>query len=110
VNGERARDRFMPWGGLALGTVGFFVAHQLGGDSVFQDCSFSSPLVVAIATLLALLLIGAGALISFRVYASDAEPRARKLVAIISLLACMLYTMGVILPLIAAMIIPRCWE
>jgi hypothetical protein len=110
VNSERARDRFMPWGGLALGTVGFFIAHQLGGDSVFQDCSFSSPLMVAVGTLVALLLIGAGAAISFRVYGSDAEPAARKLVAIISLLACALYTMGVILPLIAAMIIPRCWE
>jgi hypothetical protein len=31
------------------------------------------------------------------------------LVAIVGLLACALYVMGVILPLIAAFIIPGCW-
>jgi len=110
VKAERAFDRFLPWGGLALGTAGFFVAHQLGGDSVFQDCAFSSPLMVAIGTVAALILIALGAAASWRVFSADAEPQARKLVSAISLMACLLYTMGVLLPLIAAMIIPRCWE
>ena len=33
---ERLRDRFMPWAGLALGTVGFFLAQQIGSDATFD--------------------------------------------------------------------------
>jgi hypothetical protein len=109
VNGERARDRFMPWAGLALGTTGFFLAHQLGSDSTFQDCRVGSPLMVTIGTIAGLLIIGLGALGSWRVYGADGEGPARRMVAIVSMLACIFFTMAVILPLIASMIIPRCW-
>ena len=107
---QEIRAGFMPWSGLALGTVGFFVSHQLGGDSTFQDCRVGSPFIVAIGMILALLLIGLGALGSWRVYATAEEGPARKLVATVGLLACALYTIGVILPFIAALVIPQCWQ
>jgi hypothetical protein len=110
MNTRRARDRFMPWGGIALGTLGFFVAHQLGGDATFQDCRVGSPLVVVIGTLVGLAIIAAGALSSWTVHRNKAEPAARQLVAAVSLMACIIFTIGVLLPSIAAMIIPRCWE
>lgn len=110
MNTHRVRDRFMPWGGIALGTVGFFVAHQLGSDSTFQDCRVGSPLVVVIGTLLGLAIIAAGALSSWPVYRNKAEAPARQLVAAVSLMACVLFAIGVALPFIAAMVIPRCWE
>ena len=106
---ERIRDGFMPWAGLALGTAGYFIDHQLGGDSTFQDCRVGSPLIVLVATLAGLAIIGLGVLGSWRVYASPSETPARRLVAVIGLLACALYTIGVTLPLIAALLIPRCW-
>ena len=106
---ERIRDGFMPWSGLALGTTGYFLAHQLGGDSTFQDCRFGSPLMVAIAMVVGLAVIGIGALGSWRVYAGEGEGPARRLVSIVSLLSCALYAMGVVLPFIASMVIPRCW-
>jgi hypothetical protein len=109
VNTERIRDGFMPWAGLALGTTGYFLAHQIGSDSTFQDCRISSPLIVILGILLGLLVIALGALGSWRVYAADAEPPARRLVAVVGLLACALYTMGVVLPFIASLVIPRCW-
>jgi hypothetical protein len=107
---EEIRDGFMPWAGLALGTVGYFLAHQLGSDSTFQDCRVGSPLIVTIGTIAALVIISIGAVGSWRIYAAPAEGQARKLVAIVSLLACALYTIGVILPFIAALVIPRCWQ
>ena len=107
---QEIRDGFMPWAGLALGTVGYFIAHQVGGDSTFQDCRVGSPLVVIIGTLVALSIIGLGALGSWRVYATAEEGPARKLVATVGLLACALYTIGVILPFIAALVIPQCWQ
>src|SRR5690242_18959709 len=68
---ERMRDRFMPWGGLALGTLGAGFAHQLGADATFQDCRYGSPLIVIIGTIVGLALVGIGALGSWRVYSSD---------------------------------------
>jgi hypothetical protein len=105
---ERIRDGFMPWAGLAFGTTGYFLAHQLGGDSTFQDCRIGSPLMVTIAMLAGLAVIGLGALGSWRVYAADEAP-GRRIVAIVGLLADILFAIGVVLPFIAAMVIPRCW-
>ena len=106
---ERIRDGFMPWAGLALGTLGYFLTHQIGSDSTFQDFRFSSPWIVILATFVGLVVIGIGALGSWRVYAGEGETPARRLVAVVGLLACALYVIGVVLPLIAALVIPRCW-
>ena len=107
---ERMRDRFMPWAGLALGTLGAGFAHQLGADSTFQDCRVGSPLIVIIGTIAGLMLVGLGALGSWRVYASGGEPPARRMVAIVSVWACAIFAMAIVLPFIAALLIPRCWE
>jgi hypothetical protein len=107
---ERIRDRFMPWAGLALGTTGYFIAHQLGSDATFQDCRVGSPLIVIIGTALGLVLVALGALGSWRVYGGDGETPSRKLVAIVSLMACGLFALATILPFIASLVIPRCWQ
>jgi hypothetical protein len=109
VSRARIRDGFMPWAGLALGTVGYFLAHQIGSDATFQDCRIGSPGIVVLGTLIGLAMIGLGVLGSWRVYAADRDAPARRLVALVGLIACALYVMGVVLPLIAALVIPRCW-
>jgi len=110
VNSERIRDRFMPWSGLALGTLGVALAHQLGGDSTFQDCRVGSPLIVIIGTIAGLALIALGALGSWRVYGGDGETPARRMLAIVSMMACGVFAMAVTLPFIASLVIPRCWQ
>ena len=107
---DRARDRFMPWAGLALGTLGVGLTHQIGSDATFQDCRFSSPMIVILAAILGLVLVGLGALGSWRVYGADAETPARRMIAIVSLMACAIYAIAIILPFIASLVIPRCWE
>jgi hypothetical protein len=109
VKTDRIRDRFRPWAGLALGTTGYFIAHQLGSDSTFQDCRIGSPWMVILAMLVGLAVIGLGALGSWRVYAADSDSPARRLVAAVGLMADVLFAIGVVLPFIAAMVIPRCW-
>lgn len=106
---ERMRDRFMPWAGLALGTTGFFITHQLGSDSTFQDCQFSSPGIVILAVFIGLALVGLGALGSWRVYSAEGEAPARRMVAVVSVMACAFFALAIILPFIASMVIPRCW-
>jgi hypothetical protein len=110
VNSERIRDRFMPWAGLALGTTGYFLAHQIGSDATFQDCRVGSPWVVILGTIIGLAVIAAGALGSWGIYAARGESPARRLIALVSLMATALFTIGVILPFIAALIIPPCWS
>ena len=103
------RDGFLPWAALALGTTGYFIAHQIGSDSTFQDCRTASPLIVILGTILGLVIVGLGAAGSWGVYASKDEAPARKLVAVVGLLACVLYAIGIILPAVASLIIPGCW-
>jgi hypothetical protein len=110
VNRERIRDRFMPWAGIALGTLGGGLAHQIGADSTFQDCRVGSPGIVFIATILGIALVTLGALGSWRVYSADREPPARRLVATVSLMASAIFALAIILPFIASWIIPRCWQ
>jgi hypothetical protein len=110
MNTLRMRDRFMPWAGLALGTLGAGLAHQVGADSTFQDCDFSSPWVVIVAAIAGLLLVAFGALGSWRVYATDSEAPARRFIAVVSLMSCGIYAVAIILPFIASLVIPRCWE
>lgn len=99
----------MPWAGLVLGTIGYFLAHQIGSDATFQNCRTGSPGMVILGTVVALAFIGAGALGSWRVHAASADNQTRRVIAVVSLLACALYAIGVLLPLIAALVIPRCW-
>jgi hypothetical protein len=109
VNTTRIRDVFMPWAGLALGTVGFFVAHQLGSDATFQNCRVGSPLMVIVGTIAGLALIATGAFASWRVFGADGEAPARRLIAAVSLMAAALFALAVLLPFIAALVIPPCW-
>ena len=110
MKSERIRDRFMPWSGLALGTLGAGLAHQIGAEATFQDCQFSSPLIVILAAILGLILVALGALGSWRVYGAEAETPARRMLAVVGIMACALYALAIILPFIAALVIPRCWE
>jgi hypothetical protein len=106
---ERARDRFLPWGGLALGTLGVALGHQLGSDATFQDCTVGSPWIVIVGTLAGLALVAAGAFASWPIFAAKNEGPARRFIAAVSLLACALFAIAIILPFIAALVIPQCW-
>jgi hypothetical protein len=109
MNSEPIRDRFMPWAGLALGTLGAGLAHQIGADATFQDCKFSSPVIVILAAILGLFIVALGAFGSWRVYSGEGEGPSRRMIAIVSLMASGIYALAIILPLIASLVIPRCW-
>ena len=106
---QRMRDVFMPWAGLALGTVGAGLAHQVGADATFQNCEVGSPAIVILGAVVGLVLVALGALGSWRVW-TEAEAPARRFIAIVSIMACGLYAVAIILPFIASLVIPRCWQ
>jgi hypothetical protein len=103
-------DRLRPWGGIFAGTFGAGFAHQLGVDSTLQDCTVGSPLIVTIATIAGLVIVGGGAFASWTVYSAEGETAPRRFIAGVSLMTAALFAIAVILPFIAAMLIPRCWQ
>ena len=66
-------------------------------------------MMVIVAMICGLVVIGLGAIGSWRVYGADREAPARRFVSAVGLLACILFAIGVILPFIASMVIPPCW-
>lgn len=109
VNSKPIVDGAKPWAGMIGGSLGFALAHQIGSDSTFNDCVAGSPWAVIGGTLLGALLIGGGAFASWGVWRGKGEGPARSLIALVSLMACALYLLAILLPLIASMIIPRCF-
>ena len=105
----RLRDLFLPWGGLALGTVGFFTAQQIGSDWTFEDCTVGSPWVVVVGMGIGLALIAIGAVASWRAFGAEREQSARRMIAAVSLMSAALFALAVLLPVVAALVIPRCW-
>jgi hypothetical protein len=109
MKAERLRDRFMPWAGLALGTAGFFLAQQIGSDAALENCRVGSPWLVIFGAIFGLAVITAGALASWPIFRAEREARARRMIAAVSLMTAALFALAVVLPFVAALIIPRCW-
>ena len=100
---------FLPWAGLATGLVGAGLIHQFGSEGVFNDCAAISPVPILLVGLVALALTAAGAFGSWRVYRHKDEGQSRRLAAMISLGTAALFVMAILLPMIAALVIPPCY-
>ena len=107
---EEMRDLFMPWAGLVAGTIGAGFAHQFGAEGSFDNCSAYSPVPLLIVSALCLLLVAVGGLASWRVMRADSETPARKVVAIISVGSVALYVLAILLPMVASLVIPPCFQ
>ena len=101
---------FMPWAGLVAGIIGAGLAHQFGSEGTFNSCKAISPVPILIVSILCLLLIGVGGFESWRVLRADSETPARKVVAIVSLGTVGLFLMATILPMIASLVLPPCFQ
>lgn len=104
------RDLFMPWAGLVAGTVGAGIAHQFGSDGTFNSCKAISPVPLLIVSVFCLLLVVIGGLGSWRVLRADSETPSRKMVAIISVGSVALFLLAILLPMVAALVIPPCFQ
>jgi hypothetical protein len=104
------RELFMPWAGLIAGTIGAGFAHQFGSEGSFDNCGVFSPVPLLIASLFCLLLVTLGGLESWRVIRSGAETPARKVIAAVSVGSVALYVMAILLPMVASLVIPQCYQ
>jgi len=101
---------FRPWAGLAAAVLGAAVAHQFGAFGTFDHCAAISPgpLLVVAATCLAAVL--AGAWVSAQVARLGSETAPRRLAAVVSVGFAGLALFATLLPMIASLTLPRCFQ
>jgi hypothetical protein len=103
-------DLAMPWAGLLIGVIALAIAHQFGSDGTFDHCGSISPGPLLVVSLLAIASTLGGALVSWSVFRKDAETQARKVIAVISMGSSALFILAMIFPVIAALVIPPCFQ
>lgn len=104
------RDFVMPWSGLAIGILAAGVDHQFGAEGTFDSCRAISPIPILVVSLIAILVTIVGALLSVRILRDEAETQARKVIAAVSVGSAALFVFAMILPVIASLILPACFQ
>jgi membrane associated rhomboid family serine protease len=105
-----ARDLLAPWAGLIGGLMGLAVVHQFGSEGMFDSCAVVSPVPLLIVALLGIVLAIVSGLASLSVLRGHSETPVRKLVATISLGAVGLFCFAMLLPMIASLVLPPCFQ
>ena len=97
----------LPWAGLVVGLVAAAFVHQFGADGVFNDCRSIIPVPLLIVSVVGLMAsLGAGA---FSLRSARTEAGAARVVAVISVGMAALFAFAILLPMIAALILPPCF-
>ena len=109
---KRARflaEAFAPWAGLIIGLLAAGFVHQFGSDGTFDHCRTISPgplLIVAAFGVVACLASGAA---SWRkVRGSDDETS--RVIGLVSAGMAGLFIFAILLAMIAALVLPPCFQ
>jgi hypothetical protein len=99
-----------PWAGLGVGILAAGLVHQIGSEGVFNSCKPVSPVPLIIVAILGMVVTIAAAIASSQVLRGKEETAARKVVATISVGSAALFVYSMILPVIASLILPACFQ
>ncbi|HWI75693.1 MAG TPA: hypothetical protein VNS53_01255 [Sphingomicrobium sp.] len=103
-------DLFVPWAGLAVGIVAAAIVHQFGSEGVFNHCKPISPIPLIVVALIGIAVTVMAGLASWRVIRGEEETPARKVVAVVSVGSAALFVFSMILPIIASLVLPPCFQ
>lgn len=101
---------FLPWAGLVAGTIGAALAHQFGSEGTFDDCAAISPVPLLVVSLIGLAFAIAGGVGSWGVLRDESEGPARRVIATVSVGAAALFIFAILLPMVASLVIPPCYQ
>jgi hypothetical protein len=107
---EEFRDLFVPWAGLAVGVAAAGIAHQFGSEGAFDDCATISPIPLILVCLISIAATIFAGVSSWRVVRDDKQGEARRVVAIVSVGSVALFVFAMILPIIASLVLPPCFQ
>lgn len=99
--------RPQPFLALLLVAGGWALSHQLGSDAVFDDCLSRGGPFVVFASVLGLLITGAGGLYAALGWRTP-EESGRSFLAVIAMLLALVAGFAMIMQLAAGLILPRC--
>jgi hypothetical protein len=96
-----------PWAGLMGAGAAYALDHQVGSDGIFFACQrgLAWTTVVGVICLLITILCGFA---SFRLWRSEQETAARRLVALLGVMFALVLGLGITLATIAGFILPEC--
>jgi hypothetical protein len=101
-------EALAPWAGLVIGIAAAAFVHQFGSDGTFDHCDKLAPVPIIVAAVVGLLATLGSGLISWRsVHSAD---QTRRVIAIISVGMALLFAFAILLPIIAAALIPPCFQ
>ena len=101
-------EALVPWAGLVIGVVAAAFVHQFGSDGTFDHCETLAPFAIIVVAVVGLLATFGCGLISWRSVRS--VDQTRRVVAVISVGMALLFAFFIILPIIAASLIPPCFQ
>lgn len=103
-------DLLAPWAGLAVGVAAAGITHQFGAAGTFDHCRAISPVPLIAVALVGIIVTAAAALASWGVLRAESEPQGRKVVAAVSVGSAALFILAMVLPIVAALVIPPCFQ
>ena len=106
--GRTLAEALLPWAGLLVGLLAAGIVHQFGSDGTFTNCRATSPGPLLIVAAIGLLACVASGVASWRSARSSNHPSLR-LVGGISAGLAVLFAFAIILPMIAAAMLPPCF-
>ena len=103
-------DSLLPWAGLGIGMIAAGVVHQFGSQGTFDHCRAISPIPLTIVALVGMIVTTVAGAASWRVLRGEDETPARKVVATVSVGSAALFVFSMILPAIASLVLPPCFQ
>lgn len=110
MTGREIRDFLLPWTGLAVGVVTVATVHQFGAYGTFDHCRPISPVPLLVVAVIGIVIIVLAGLASSRVLREDSETQARRVIAAISVGCSALFVFAILLPMVASLVLPPCFQ
>lgn len=101
-------EHVAPWLGLLAAGLGWGLSHQIGSNSVFDDCRTAGNGFVLIVCVAGLLIVAAGAWFSLDIWRQREESEGRRFIGLVGALLAALAAFAVLLQAVSAIILPRC--
>ena len=110
MSGSARWRSLRPWAGLIGAILGAGIAHQFGSEGMFDDCQRIGTGPLHVVGVLCVLGVLAGGWLSLPILRGGGESEARRVVACISVGMAALAVFAIVLPLIASLTLPPCFQ
>ena len=101
-------EAFMPWAGLVIGLIAAGLVHQFGSEATFDPCETLARVQAVLVAILGLVVTLAAGVLSWR--SGRTSDGARRVISTVSAGMALLLAFAIILPVIAASLIPSCFQ